>query len=442
MLIQNIAWNLQILLATDQERAEEIVKGLENSSSVTAIGDSLNSSGWNIFAYVWDYIVEKLCELMLLIFTGVLKLVETIQDIFEIYTGMAPIVDTASGKHYSLLTWLMNQGAMGQAFIYITIMAGTLAFLFAIVSTARSITESALGDNQYPLSKVLGSSMRCLASFAVVPFFCLFLSELATVILQQLLTAFLYASGAAEGTRVSDLIFLAAVQGSEKQSNSIAVFKQYPGAYQETELVKRAFDITKINWVVGLICSLALLLILLLGVIVFIRRVFEILALYLTAPFFAATIPLDDGRKFASWREMFIGRFFAGYGMVVAMQFYLIFMPELIAGTDLQLSQNAVQNALMSVLMVIAGAWAVYKGQHLIDQILCPDHAAEESMAFLGMGLAKAASGLNKAKKVASGKGNNSNQEMQNSGGQQGQSGQKGGGGMGGGAAGGMRFGK
>lgn len=397
--ITNMAYQLPILLATDQERAEAIVKGLENSSSVTAIGDSLNDSGWNLFSYVWNYIVEKICELMLFIFTGILKDVERIQDIFEIYTGMNPIVDTSDGKHYSLLTWLMNQGMMSRAAAYITIMAGTLAFLFAIVSTARSITESALGDNRYPLSKVLGSAMRCMATFAVIPFFCLFLSELATVVLQQLLTAFLAANGTPAGTRVSDLIFLAAVRGAEKQSNSIEVFSQYPGVYQETELVKRAFDVTKINWIIGLFCVLALALILALGILMFIRRVFEILALYLTAPLFAATIPLDDGKKFASWRNMFIGRFFAGYGMVVSMQFYLIFMPEIIAGTDLQLSQNVVQNGLMSVLMVVAGAWAVYKGQSLIDQILCPDHAAQESMAIIGMGLSYMLGDLMKPKK-------------------------------------------
>lgn len=402
MLIQNVAnmaYNLPILLATDQERAEAIIKGLENSSSVTAIGDGLSSSGWNLFYYIWDYIVEKICELFLFIFTGVLKDVERIQDVFQIYTGMNPIVDTASGKQYSLLTWLMSQGMMSRAVVYITIMAGVLAFFFAIVSTARSITESALGDNRYPLSKVLGSSMRCMASFAVVPFFCLFLSELATAILRQLLMSFLYANGTTAETRGSDLIFLAAVRGAEKQSNSIAVFSQYTGAYQETELVKKAFDITKINWIIGLFCSLALMLILALGILMFIRRVFEILALYMTAPLFAATIPLDEGKKFASWRNMFIGRFFAGYGMVVSMQFYLIFMPELVSGTDLQLSRNVVQNGLMSVLMIVAGAWAVYKGQHLIDQILCPDHAAQESMNLIGMGLSYMLGDLMKPKK-------------------------------------------
>lgn len=384
-MIQNIVWTLPILLESDTQRVEEIIRGLENSPYTDTISDGLTSTGWNIFYYVWSSIVEKICNWLLLIFTVLLRLVETVEDIFNIYTGMNPITDTATGKQYSLLSWLMNQGAISRAVLYITVMAGVLAFLFAIAATARSITDSALGDERYPLSRVLGSSMRCLATFAAVPFFCLFLSELSIVILRQLLTAFLYANGSSEQTSVSDMIFLAAVRGSEKYENSFSLFSQYPGAYKERELVKKAFDITKIDWLVGFLCALVLLFILAAAILMFVRRAFEILALYLVAPLFASTIPLDSGKKFSAWREMFIGRFFSGYGTILAMQFYMIFVPELVSGSDLRLAKNEIQNGLMSVLFVIVGAWAVYKGQQMIEHILCPDSSAEESMNLLAM---------------------------------------------------------
>lgn len=118
---------------------------------------------------------------------------------------------------------------------------------------------------------------------------------------------------------------------------------------------------------------------------IFIRRLFELLLLYIISPLFVSTIPLDDGATFARWRELFVAKFFSGFGVIFSMRYYLLLVPS-IAGDSLCLYNKNLPNAVainnvLKLFIIVGGAWAVYKSQSLILEILNKDAAMAEQQA-------------------------------------------------------------
>ncbi len=56
-------------------------------------------------------------------------------------------------------------------------------------------------------------------------------------------------------------------------------------------------------------------------------RIFNLLALYVTAPLAISTMPMDDGGKFKQWSTAFVIQLLSVLGMVVALRLFLIFLP-------------------------------------------------------------------------------------------------------------------
>ena len=155
--------------------------------------------------------------------------------------------------------------------------------------------------------------------------------------------------------------------------------------YRSLVTVKKDFYPSNFNFIEGFVSAVLLLFILAGAAVIFIRRLFELLLLYLVSPLFVSTIPLDDGATFARWRELFVAKFFSGFGVIFSMRYYLLLVPS-IAGNRLCLYSMKLPNAVMinSVLkmfMIIGGAWAVYKSQSLIMQILNQEAAAMEQQS-------------------------------------------------------------
>ena len=92
----------------------------------------------------------------------------------------------------------------------------------------------------------------------------------------------------------------------------------------------------------------------------FIRRLFEILLLYMVSPYFVAMMPLDDGEKFKQWFGLFMGKLFTGYGSVVVMKVYLLVLPLFMRG-GIQFSDMGRESTfLMYGLVALGGACLLY----------------------------------------------------------------------------------
>ena len=196
-----------------------------------------------------------------------------------------------------------------------------------------------------------------------------------------------------------DLIFL--IVGMEAAQNAMfdtgdfydAVRKGYISgekSYNDMTQVRKDFDIWEMDYLVGYISCITFIIIMAICIFTFIVRIFNILLLYISAPLFVSSMPMDDGHKWNNWIQAFVIQLFSGFGLVVAMRLYLIIIPIVIS-SDLVFFAGegigiAILNHMAQLLMVLGGAWAVLQSGSVITGILAgnPGMAAIQQEGRMG----------------------------------------------------------
>lgn len=346
----------------------------------------------------------RFSELMLNLLTILCSLVDFVESIFNVFAGVTTV--EINGKKTYMLDAFLQMKEITTAFTYITVMAVAICMIFTIIKTAKSISDMALEDKN-PISHVLSNGLKAGATFMIIPFLCIFLLQLSTMVTNQVSIAFDSFQGGK--TTIGTVIFLTAGLNADKKTTKASSpfadeWEEVVGDrdpyftdtvrepyllgkkdYKNLLQVREDFHAGNFNYLVGFVSVILLLLVLSGAIMVFIRRLFELLLLYIVSPLFVSTIPLDDGTMFAKWRELFVSRFFSGFGIIFMMKYYMMLIP-VISGKDLVLYNADLPDAVMinnvlKALMIIGGAWAVYKSQHLIMQVMNPEAAMADQQA-------------------------------------------------------------
>ena len=160
--------------------------------------------------------------------------------------------------------------------------------------------------------------------------------------------------------------------------------------YMNLNQVRRDFDIWEMDYLVAYIASIVFILIMAICIFTFIVRMFNLLLLYLVAPLFASSMPIDDGGKWQSWTQAFVIQLFSGFGSVIAMRLYLIIIPVALSSDLVYFPGEgvwfAILNRMAQLLMVLGGAWAVLQSSGVITGILAgnPGMAAIQQEGRIG----------------------------------------------------------
>lgn len=153
------------------------------------------------------------------------------------------------------------------------------------------------------------------------------------------------------------------------------------------------------NYFIAYLCAIVLLVALIGATFGLVKRLFDIVILFITLPGIVATIPLDDGAKFKLWRETVISKVFLAFGTIIAVNVFTIVAPQ-IWGINLSTSGMYV-NMLLKAVLICGGALTISGGQLLFARLL--GTSAEESRemgqsartlmggAMTGLGITKAA---------------------------------------------------
>ena len=99
-------------------------------------------------------------------------------------------------------------------------------------------------------------------------------------------------------------------------------------------------------------------------------RIFSLMGLYLTAPPFIATMPLDDGEKFKQWMTAFIIQSFGIFGTVIPMRLLITFIPMIISNKLVIFPDSAFLNLIAKALLLVGGLEAVNRFGGIITGIL------------------------------------------------------------------------
>lgn len=354
--------------------------------------------------YFMDVIWSMWSEWLVIFLAAICSLVDFLENIFNVFAGISSV--QVGNQSTYLLDAFFQMREVTMAFAAITLMAVAICFIFTIYKTAKSIADMALEDKN-PVSKVLTDGMKAGFTFMLIPFLCIAMLQISTLVTNQAINAFDSAQGG--HSSIGTIIFLSSSMDADRATTSRKnpttgemedakegrnpnfndeVRRPYMTGekdYTDMKTVKGDFFPSNFNFIEGFISAILMLFILAGASMIFIRRLFELLLLYIISPLFVSTIPLDDGATFARWRELFVAKFFSGFGVIFSMRYYLLLVPS-IAGDSLCLYNKNLPNAVainnvLKLFIIVGGAWAVYKSQSLILEILNKDAAMAEQQA-------------------------------------------------------------
>ena len=153
------------------------------------------------------------------------------------------------------------------------------------------------------------------------------------------------------------------------------------------------------NYPLVYLVSIGVILIMLCSMFVFIRKIIEVIILYITSPLFVATMPLDGGTTFKRWREMFIGKLLSGFGIVISMNLVMIFIP-MIMSSNFSFSNNIALDVTLKIIFIVGCLYAAWKSNTTILEVINPEvAAADRASAMVVAGMVKMAA--NTAKDAA-----------------------------------------
>ena len=383
------------------------------------LGPILDKTVYAAARKIGDIILDAIFKALYALAKMALQILDCLSDLFDTLLGVQNVI--FKGEETTLLRAFLNMDGVRRAFWYINFFALGLAVIFAIYGVTRSMLDFDF-ENKRPVSRVMSSLLSSVLNLFTVQLTVFGIIYLAEAILTGLNSALSEAGGGGNTTLGRMIFVLGTLNAANDENLNISSNAVQSGStivgpkdtvrikfYETSGLspyklsdVQNYFNIRKLDYFVLIGLGLVFSFLLLIALISVVRRLFNLLLLYIVSPLFAATIPLDDGEHFAKWRNLFVGTCFTGYGMLVAMKLYLLICPS-IMGSEITMSSSVELNYVCKVVFLLGGLWAVYKSSSMITGLVSAEAAGAEQES-MGKGFEVAGwAGANMIKALKSG---------------------------------------
>ena len=374
-----------------------------------------------VFEFLWNIVIANIADIFFtFIYNGFcqfLWLLDQLQSGFDVLIGLKDITyyseATGQDTQTTLLQYFMNNDIIRNAMISITFIALGLSIIFAIYSVMRSTLDFDF-EGKRPVGKVLNSVAKTMIAFLLVPTICIFGVSLVSIVLKQTCSAISDGSDASLGRWVLAISSIDAGRGNPpvdfmNQKTSQINEPWYSLLYEGMDYITfgAKIHVSHIDYLIGYAAIIFMMIVMIACLFTFIKRIFDIIILYITSPYFVSTIVLDDGEKFRKWRESFIARILVGFGSVIGMRIFLMMVP-VIMNDNVKIFDSFAGNItggyVIRLVFILGGMFAVYKSSTLLTGIISSSVAAEENMnnALLG---GMVAGGMMKGAKAMAGAG-------------------------------------
>lgn len=354
-----------------------------------------------VFEFLWNIIIANIADIFFtFIYNGFcqfLWLLDQLQSGFDVLIGLKDVTyyseATGQDTQTTLLQYFMNNDIVRNAVLSITFIALGLSIIFAIYSVMRSTLDFDF-EGKRPVGKVLNAVARTMIAFLLVPTICIVGVSLVSIVLKQTCSAISGGSDASLGRWVLAISSMDAGRGNPpvEFSNGSQINEPWNSLlYDGMDYITfgAKIHVSHIDYLIGYASIIFMLIVMIACLFTFIKRIFDIIILYITSPYFVSTIVLDDGEKFRKWRETFIARILIGFGSVIGLRIFLMMVP-VIMNDQVKIFDSVAGNIaggyLIRLVFVLGGMFAVYKSSTLLTGIISSSVAAEENMnnALLG----------------------------------------------------------
>ena len=126
------------------------------------------------------------------------------------------------------------------------------------------------------------------------------------------------------------------------------------------------------NFILGYVAAILVLVSVISACLGLVKRIYDIVILFLSLPLIVSTIPLDDGARFKVWRETVISKVILAYGAVFAVNVFMTMVPII---TTLHITK------IMKMILVVGGGLSISGGMLLFARLFGTDAAESRDMA-------------------------------------------------------------
>ena len=295
-------------------------------------------------------------------FALICNLIDFLKDIFYMMCGIDPV--TINGEKSDLLSSLTTSEMVRKSFLMVFIVGAILLVVFTIVAIIR--TSYVEKSNVFTVLKKSGQSFLLAI---LIPFVVLAGIVLTNVVMQSINTAMTpygTTSHSTIGGEFLSTIGFNSYKGNEDREIIFSKFVSGELDYMDIDLVKSYFDISSMNFLIGILGGLVMLVMFVLSSLTFVQRIFDVILLYIISPVSISTITLDDGNRFKLWKDMMIGKILSAYGIILVMNLFFLIIPQIY---QIQFFENGFQNGIVCIIFLIGGSFAVTKANDIIARL-------------------------------------------------------------------------
>ena len=326
------------------------------------------------FGWIYDifYTLQK----------SICYLLDFIRDIFCKLAGIETV--KIDGGEEEILTHFITSPAIRNAFLGVLLVGVILLFVFVIIAIIKS--EAADPQHKKTKGQILVKSLQSFIIFLLIPFLLI-----AGIMLANVVVGAIHASmtgsmldGNTASTIGGQILVTSGYDaytgpaGSRAEIERMFVTGQLD--YNSLSVVKRYYDLSEMNFFVGIAGGLVILVMFVMSAVMFVQRIFDIILLYIVSPASVSTIPLDDGGRFRIWREMLVSKVLSAYGIILSMNIFFLVVPQI---SQISFFGNAFKDGIVQLLFVIGGAFSITKANMIIAQLTGSNAGMQEMQQMM-----------------------------------------------------------
>ena len=328
-----------------------------------------------LFGWVYDllYTLQK----------SICYLLDFIRDVFCKLAGIETINIDGSGQE-EILTHFITSAEIRNAFLGVFLIGVILLFVFVIIAIIKS--EAADPQHKKTKGQILVKALQSFITFLLIPFLLIAGIMLANVVVGAIhasMTGSMLDGNAASNIGGQILVtsgYDAYIGPAGSRAEIERMFITGELDYNKLSIVKRYYDLSQMNFFVGIVGGLVILVMFVMSAVMFVQRIFDIILLYIVSPASVSTIPLDDGGRFRIWREMLISKVLSAYGIILSMNIFFLIIPQI---SQIEFFGNAFQDGIIHLLFVIGGAFSITKANMIIAQLTGTNAGMQEMQQMM-----------------------------------------------------------
>lgn len=327
-----------------------------------------------LFGWVYDlfYTLQK----------SICYLLDFIRDVFCKLAGIETV--NIGGNQEEILSHFILSPAIRNAFLGVLLVGVILLFIFVIIAIVKS--EAADPQHKKTKGQILVKSLQSFVIFLLIPFLLI-----AGIMLANVVVGAIHASmtgsmldGNTASTIGGQILVTSGYDayigpaGSRAEIERMFVTGQLD--YNSLSVVKQYYDLSNMNFFVGIAGGLVILIMFVMSAVMFVQRIFDIILLYIVSPASVSTIPLDDGGRFRIWREMLVSKVLSAYGIILSMNIFFLVVPQI---SQITFFGNAFKDGIVQLLFVIGGAFSITKANMIIAQLTGSNAGMQEMQQMM-----------------------------------------------------------